>query len=110
MADPTGGDALAQIIAASGTAIAAVLGAIVLWPTRRRRERAALTAVSDDPEDRTTRIRERLTALETNDEMQDRRLEHLEDEIPLLRAQGIAAESIARFADHVAGPRPRRRS
>lgn len=40
------------------------MGAIVLWPTKRRRERAA-AAETDDPEDRPARLRERLTAVET---------------------------------------------
>lgn len=95
MADPTSGDAVAQIIAASGTAVAAVIGAVVLWPTRRRRERAAVAAAAD-PEDGSTRLRERLTALETRVGVHEGRLDRVEEDVALLRAQEIAIESLAR--------------
>jgi hypothetical protein len=100
-------DAAAQIIAASGTAAAAVIGAIVLWPTRRRRERAAINAVND-PEELPGRLRERIRATETRLDDAERRLEHIEDELPLLRAQEITAETLARVT---AGQRrtPRKR-
>lgn len=102
MPDPSsGGDAVAQIIFASGTAVAAVIGAVVLWPTRRRREGAAMAAAADDPEDRPARLRERLTKLETRADAHDDRLEHVEEVTMLLRAQEITAEAHAR---------PRRRS
>jgi C4-dicarboxylate-specific signal transduction histidine kinase len=101
MPDPGSGDAVAQIIAATGTALAAVLGAVVLWPTRRRRERAATAAATEDPEDRVTRLRERLTRLETRVDAHDDRIEHVEETTMLLRAQEITAEAHAR---------PRRRS
>lgn len=107
MADPVAGsNALAQIILAAGTALAAIIGALVLWPTRRRRERAAETAAIEDAEDRPARLRERLTAVETRLGAVDRRLDHVEDELPLLRAREVADETLARLAEAQQPRRP----
>jgi hypothetical protein len=101
MPDATGGGGvIPQIIASTGAAAAAVIGALVLWPTRRRRERAA-AALAEDPEDRPSRLRERLTRVETRVDNHDSVLEHQGEEIALLRAQEITTEGLT--------PRPRRR-
>lgn len=98
MPDPGGGNDVAQIVAASGGAVAAVIGAIMLWPTRARRERAAAAAqvASDDPEDRPARLRERLTKVETRADEHERRIEGHDEEIAILRAQEVTAEADAR--------------
>lgn len=111
MPDPSGGSsAVAQIILAAGTASAAVLGALVLWPTRKRRERAAETAAVDDAEDRPARLRERLTAVETRLGGVERRVDHVEDELPMLRAREVADETLARVVQHVQDQPPRKRT
>lgn len=92
-----GGSNAAQIIAAAGTAVSLVIGALVLWPTRRRRDRVA--AVADvDPEDRSARLRERITALETRVDANDKVLEAHGDEIGLLRNLQVTVESLTRPA------------
>lgn len=108
MPDPTSGsNAVAQIILAAGTAGAALIGALVLWPTRRRRERVAETAAADatDFENGPARLRERLTALETTVRAHGDRIDDLDDDLRLLRAQEIAVESLAR--DRRPAPRKR---
>lgn len=107
MSDPASSSALAQTILAAGTALAAVIGALVLWPTRKRKERAAETAAGEDVENSPVRLRERLTAAETRLDFMDRRLEHVEDELPLLRAREVADETLARVAEAAVQPRRR---
>lgn len=109
MPDPaSGSSAVAQIILAAGTAGAALIGALVLWPTRRRRERAAETAAAEvtDLENGPARLRERLTALETTVKAFGARIDDLDDDLRLLRAQEVALESLARERR----PPPRKRS
>jgi hypothetical protein len=90
------GSGVAQDIAAVGTAAAAVIGALVLWPTRRRRERAAAAGFDEDPADRPAMLRERIRALEIRADAADRTLEEHTDQLGILRSLQVAVEQLAR--------------
>lgn len=84
---PDSGSSLGFIISAVCAGIASIIASIAM--IGRRRAQA-------DPEDSVVRIRERLTAQETHDVEQDRRLDNLEEEVRLYRAVQVADEQAIR--------------
>lgn len=96
----------AELVTVTLAGVAAIITAVGGYAGIRRRRQAeadAPVAVLSDPEDRSSRIRERLTALETRANGVDRELADLREAMTLRRAADIVYESEA-------APRRRRKS
>lgn len=75
------------IISAVCAGVASIVGSVAL--IGRRKAQA-------DPENSPVRLRERLTAEETHNREQDRRITDIEEEVRLLRVQQVADEQLMR--------------
>lgn len=97
---------VAELVTVTCAGVAAIIVALGGYGSMRKRRQAEADAapvpVLSDPEDRSSRLRERLTALETRATGHDREIADLKEALALRRAADIVYEAQA-------APRRRRR-
>lgn len=88
---------VAELVTVTCAGVAAIIVALGGYGSMRKRRQAeadqATTAVVSDPEDRSSRLRERLTALETRATGHDREIADLKEALALRRAADIVYEA-----------------
>lgn len=88
---------VAELVTVTLAGVAAIITATAGYAGMRRRRQAEADAapavVASDPEDRSSRLRERLTALETRATGHDRELADLKEALALRRAADIVYEA-----------------